>query len=308
MSTGAESDAVPVDVRGLERRRRLAGAGFVALLVLSVFWPAPVLTVNDLCCDAPLAVDELSFLGREAPSWDVAFWCLAGLFVIAMLRSGDPEPGGWGEPWRVVRAARGSVPRWTWAIVAAGAAAVALVWRFADAAMTAWAERIQSDGIENAIRIVNRFGGGMNPAMIALFFALGGIVYRRRRWVEYAVAMALAGLGAGILAQIVKALVGRARPELWLGPFAQARSSATSFPSGHTVGAFALGGVLLFGARSPALRSAAILLALAVGLARVLAFRHWTSDVVASAVIGLVAAAVAVRSVIRLTNGDNGQP
>jgi membrane-associated phospholipid phosphatase len=306
MSTGAEKEAM--DAAGLDRRRRLASAGFVALLLLSVFWPAPVLTVNDLCCDAALPVDELSFLGREAPSWDVAFWCLAGLFVIAMLRSGAAGPAEYAEPWRVLRAVRVSAPRWSWAIAAGGAVAVALVWRFADTAVTEWAERIQSDAIEHAIRIVNRFGGGMNPAMIALFFALGGVVYRRRLWIETAVAMALAGLGGGILAQLVKAVVGRARPELWLGPFAQARSSATSFPSGHTVGAFALGGVLLFGSRSLSLRVTAMLLATAVGLSRILAFRHWTSDVLASAVIGLLAAAVAVRSVIRLTNGAERQP
>src|SRR5207237_1211765 len=65
--------------------RPLAAASFIALLVLSVFWPEPVVDVNRLCCHALLGVDDLSFLGREAPSWDVAFWCLAGLFALALM-------------------------------------------------------------------------------------------------------------------------------------------------------------------------------------------------------------------------------
>jgi undecaprenyl-diphosphatase len=108
--------------------------------------------------------------------------------------------------------------------------------------------------------------------------------------------MGIAGLGAGLVAQTVKLLVGRARPELWLGPAHYAPGSSTSFPSGHTVGAFALAGVLLFASRSWTLRVIAFALAAAVGLSRVLAFRHWTSDVTASAVIGLVAAWLVVRS------------
>ena len=52
----------------IDGKRRLASAGFIALLILSVFWPSPVVSVNRLCCNASLSVDELSFLGREAPA------------------------------------------------------------------------------------------------------------------------------------------------------------------------------------------------------------------------------------------------
>jgi undecaprenyl-diphosphatase len=271
-----------------DAKRRAAALAFVALLILSVWWPSPVVSVNRLCCNADLGVDELSFLGREAPSWDVAFWCLAGLLVIAMFQTGDGRD--FRDPWHQLRASRFSHGRAAALVLLAGAVVVALIWIFADATVTAWAERIQSDNIEDAIRIANRLGGGMNPAMLVFFFLIAGVVYRHRRWTSYAVAMALAGLGAGLLAQIVKALVGRTRPELWLGPFHRAGASATSFPSGHTVGAFALAGVLFFASPSRTLRVVALLLAAAVGLSRILAFRHWTSDVVASAVLGLVVA------------------
>src|SRR5438105_10632403 len=65
---------------------RLASAAFATLLILSVFWPSPVVGVNQLCCNAHLSIDELSFLGREAPSWDVIFWCIVGVLALALLQ------------------------------------------------------------------------------------------------------------------------------------------------------------------------------------------------------------------------------
>ena len=266
----------------IDARRRLAAAAFVALLVLSVFWPEPVVDVNRLCCHALLGVDDLSFLGREAPSWDVAFWCLAGLFALALM-----HPTGEKRDTSLPRVRVSPAP-----LLASIPAAivVTLVWRYADAPITAWAERIQSGSVQDWIRITNRLGGGMNPAMVVLFFYLAGVAYSAPRWRQYALQMTLAGAGAGLFAQVIKYAVGRARPELWLGPFQHARASATSFPSGHTVGAFALAGILLFTSPSRALRAVAVVVAAGVGLSRILAFRHWTSDVVASAAIGLIVA------------------
>lgn len=278
----------------IDAKRRYAAAAFVTLLLLSVFWPSPVVSSNRLWFHEPLAVDELSFLGREAPSWDVVFWFFAGLLLLIILQSAESYD------FRVVRFRRPSFRR---AILplSLGAALTACVWLFADRHVLAWAEGVQSEWTEAAIRIVNRFGGGVNPGLIVLFFLFAGVCYRERRWVGYGVAMGIAGLGAGLAAQIVKHLVGRARPELWLGPAHYAPGSATSFPSGHTVGAFALAGVLLFASKSWPLRAIAFALAAAVGMARILAFRHWASDVTASAVLGLVAAWLVTAAVIPLT-------
>ena len=273
----------------IDAKRRLASAAFTVLLILSVFWPAPAVSLNQFCCHARLPIDNLSFLGREAPSWDVVFWCLAGLVLLAILRS---APFAWRD-FGAVRSVWRPAPRRPLAIVLlllAAALVTAAIWRYADLPVTAYAESIQSATSEDAIRLANRFGGGMNPPMIVLFYLVAGVVYRVRRWIHYAVAMALAGTSAGILVQLVKFAVGRTRPELWLGAFHHARASASSFPSGHTVGAFALAGVLIFAARSHLLRATAILLALAVAVSRILAFRHWTSDVFASMCVGMLAA------------------
>jgi len=284
----------------IDGKRRLAAAGFIALLALSVFWPSPAIAINQLCCHAHLTVDNLSFLGREAPAWDVAFWCIAGLFALALLHPSDAyKPSDFGEAWTLVRVTRIRLRRIDAIAAVCAIIVVALVWRFADATVTAWAEQIQSASVQDTIRLANRFGGGMNPAMVVLFFLLAGVAYRQHRWIAYAVAMAYAGAAAGIAVQIVKYTAGRTRPELWLGPFQHARAAATSFPSGHTVGAFALAGVLMLSSTSRTMRIAAFLLALSVAVSRVLAFRHWTSDVLASAAIGMLLAGVMSRSIIR---------
>jgi len=279
------------------RRRRVAAFGFVGLLILSVFWPSPVVSANRLCCDASLPVDELSFLGREAPAWDAIFWCVAGLFAIAIVQSGAPSL----DDLREFRAMRLSLPP---AFIATAITALAVTFgiaRLADANVTAWAEGMQSERTEDFVRILNRLGGGMNPGLVVLFFLIAGVAYRHRLWVGYAIAMALSGLGAGIAAQLVKFATLRGRPELWLGPFQHARSSASSFPSGHTVGAFALAGVLLFGSRSLPLRVIAFLLAAAIGVSRIFAFRHWASDVFASAAAGLLVSWIVTAGVTRIT-------
>ena len=269
----------------IDAKRGLASAAFIALLILSVFWPAPVISVNAICCNAHLTVDDLSFLGREAPSWDVVFWCMAGILTLAMLQDVHEFRSVATE----FRRPHFGVPA-TIAIVVSGVA-VAAIWMFVDAPATALSERVATDSVQDWIRLANRFGGGMNPVMIIGFFLIAGLAYARPSWVRHAVQMAIAGASAGIIVQIVKFAVARTRPELWLGPFHRVHSSASSFPSGHTVGAFALAGVLILNSESKTMRVVAALLAIAVAVSRVLAFRHWTSDVTASAAIGMIAAA-----------------
>ena len=304
MSIGDERDSGPPrhERHRLSRdaKRRYAAAAFVTLLILSVFWPSPIVSTNRLWINEDLDVDELSFLGREAPSWDVVFWCLAGILLLLIVQTAEPDADPH-EPLRQLRALQ--VDRSVWRRdalrLAIGIALTAFVWLVLDLPMLAWAEGVQSETTEDVARLLNRLGGGMNPVLIVAFFLVAGICYAERRWIAYALAMAIAGLGAGIVAQIIKHLVGRARPELWLGPMHYAPGSSTSFPSGHTVGAFALAGILVFGSRSVPLRVIAFALATGVGLSRILAFRHWTSDVTASAVVGLVTAWVVTEIVVR---------
>lgn len=277
-------------------KRRYAAAAFIVLLALSVYWPSPIVSVNRLCCDAALGVDELSFLGREAPAWDVIFWFLTGVLALIIIQSGELTRSDLAASWQQIRHLRWAIRR-SHALIflVVVISLVALTWLLLDAPITAWAEKVSSDYVKSIIRILNRLGGGMNPVLLVGFFLLAGIAYKHERWVRYGAAMIVSGISAGVLIQIVKLLVGRSRPEMWLGPFDHTRTSASSFPSGHTVSAFALGGVLILASPNPLLRAIVFLIAAAIGFSRVLAFRHWTSDVVASAAIGLFSAWIAWR-------------
>src|SRR6266853_1384517 len=162
----------------IDGKQRLASAGFIALLFLSVLWPSPVVDINRLCCNAPLGADELSFLGREAPAWDVVFWCISGLFALALLHSARDFSAVRDE----FRATRFRVSAAIRLGVVVSAAIVSLIWIYADSPATAWAERVNSDRLEDWIRLANRFGGGMNPVMVILFFALAGVAFAKREW------------------------------------------------------------------------------------------------------------------------------
>jgi len=286
----------PRTMHRLATRANWTIAAFYALLGLALVWPLPIVAINERWLDLPLSVDRDSFLGREAPAWDAVFWSVTGLFVIAMFhgRLGEVREG-WrlamletiSVPRRLLAQARSISPFPAIASTIGFVVLVAVIWLVWDSAGIALAERVQSDGTRTAGRMLNRFAGGMNPALIAGFLALGGITFVKRRWLVLALGIAVAGLGGGMLVQVIKLVVGRTRPELWMGPFHHARAAASSFPSGHTVGAFAIAGVLIFGSRSPWLRWFAALVAIGAGLSRILSFRHWLSDVFASAVIGL---------------------
>ncbi|HUP65786.1 MAG TPA: phosphatase PAP2 family protein [Thermoanaerobaculia bacterium] len=292
MSTGETELSRTTDHRGL----KLSSIGFVLLLALALVWPAPVLWINEMTVDAPLAIDERAFLGREAPQWDVVFWAIAGIYVLMLFHAKTREVGmAWGEFVRDCRSFPKSV-RAKWNGLRKGRAAllgaisiavVAAIWIFLDAPLIGIAEKAHSEGVRDVIRIFNRLGGGMNPLMIIVFFALAGMLFAHPRWSQMAIAMAAAAAGAGIMVQILKVIVGRTRPELWLGPFHHVFPSASSFPSGHTVGAFAIAGVILFSAAHAGLRLFALAVASAIALSRVLTFRHWFSDVVAAAILGL---------------------
>jgi undecaprenyl-diphosphatase len=276
--------------------RATLSALFVALLFLSVVWPAPVVELNDHWWGTTLSIDERSFLGREAPSWDTVFWAVAGLYALFLLQGRIQV---WADSWprlrRIVREipsrvraqSRATKVGGFAAFLAATAALTAATWFFVDLPLIATAEGWQNAFTRDPVRFLNRFGGGMNPPLVVGFFFVAGMVFPRMRWISLSVAMALASLTGGFVVQLLKYVVRRSRPEVWLGPFHYAGTASNSFPSGHTVGAFAIAGAIVFGTKSPTLKIVSVALACAIGASRIFAFRHWPSDVVTSSLIGL---------------------
>ena len=111
-----------------------------------------------------------------------------------------------------------------------------------------------------------------------------------------AAALAAGGAANGAL----KYAVGRERPNetddpLHFRPFAGGGNRWQSFPSGHAVVAFSLASAVAEEARRPWVSALAYGGAAAVAWSRVYDDKHWTSDVAAGALIGILAGRGTVR-------------
>ena len=108
---------------------------------------------------------------------------------------------------------------------------------------------------------------------------------------------------SGLFSQIIKRLVGRARPKLMdtFGPFhfdgLSIQSTLASFPSGHTTTAFAAATALAF--FLPRWQAPLLLLACAVGMSRVFVGAHYPSDVLAGVAVGTLVAVSLARAFAR---------
>lgn len=138
--------------------------------------------------------------------------------------------------------------------------------------------------------------------VLALFIGLAAVLlWRRGRWID-AAGLVLAGAGAGIINQVLKASFQRVRPDLFAGPF---RLSSYSFPSGHSMGSIACYGMLAFVAVRLARRRVhkvaiilfAALLVLCIGLSRVYFGVHFPTDVLGGFTAGAIWLVIVISAV-----------
>lgn len=115
--------------------------------------------------------------------------------------------------------------------------------------------------------------------------------YRRPGLKEFGNSLLVGLISAGVMAQILKHLIGRARPRLtydllFVGP--SLKSGYDSFPSGHTAVVFCLAYVVSH--YYPRQGFIFYFFAFIVGLYRIDGLSHFPSDVLGGAVVGILVA------------------
>jgi membrane-associated phospholipid phosphatase len=152
-----------------------------------------------------------------------------------------------------------------------------------------------SDGIAS---VGNQFGNGQHILpILGAAWAVGALMGNDR--VKDVAGHSLqAGLAAGVVATSLKFITGRNRPnsETDNDHFDMFRTGDTSFPSGHTAVAFGLATALSQEFKGRWDDVGLYGLATLTGLSRINDNKHWFSDVVAGAAVGVVAGRWSTRS------------
>jgi len=147
------------------------------------------------------------------------------------------------------------------------------------------------------INAVNRIGDSVavigQGVLIGVLFAvlaLAGWWWKQDRWKETGVRGLVALFAVTVIVLLMKHLIGRPRPrfahadDVMLGP--SLTSGMDSFPSGHTINAFAAGAVLT--RFFPNLGVSLFVLGGLVGISRVVRGSHFLTDVYTGAIAGLL--------------------
>ena len=166
-----------------------------------------------------------------------------------------------------------------------------------DNALTVRLRELQHIAILHSVDPLFNFAShGLTLIVSALILYLLGIHLKRRSLFETGKLLIISFISAGLTAQVLKHLLGRARPRvtgdlLFIGP--TLKGGYDSFPSGHTTVAFSFAYVLanLFPRYGVLFYAAAVL----TGFERVVHSSHFFSDVCAGAVIGLFIGNAVVR-------------
>jgi membrane-associated phospholipid phosphatase len=184
--------------------------------------------------------------------------------------------------------------------VLAGLATIAVVvvlFLWVDRPVIAWARGLPGPWHAWAGRVSLLAHHQWLQAAVLAGLAWGGIDAYRHGWSRRSLGLVYVCLSfvvAQLVGDVLKYSIGRCRPLLWFAhaqygfEFLRTDDLHHSFPSGHTLRIFSIMSALalLF----PRRRWAYWALALLVGVSRVLALRHYPSDVAAGAFIGVMSA------------------
>ncbi len=181
-----------------------------------------------------------------------------------------------------------------WAI--AGVLLLTVAFLLDDSLMT-WVDTHQFKPAKNAAGWISRFGDLPPLCVLGVFLFLRGWLKRNRRWMRIAAFMLAAALLAGLLANGMRAVCGRTRPNMrdvpagWYGPYHAGhwvvnRNKYHSFPSGHSAVIFAFFAPLI--AYETRGRNLAITAIVSVAASRIYLADHHLSDVIAGFIVAAV--------------------
>jgi undecaprenyl-diphosphatase len=159
-----------------------------------------------------------------------------------------------------------------------------------DRAIQSWVHGFARPGLTGLMRVLSWVG---SPFAAAPAVALAAGVLWWKRMKDDAVLVAAAALGGVLLDEVMKLHFKRVRPEV---PWALVHEHSFSFPSGHSVLAMVMYGVIVYKTQdklpSRWLRAALMLAALAmvvgIGVSRVYLGVHYPSDVAGGYFVGAV--------------------
>jgi membrane-associated phospholipid phosphatase len=147
---------------------------------------------------------------------------------------------------------------------------------------------------------LEKFGNGtyVYPAIAALY--LSGLILKNQDCQYIGLQTTKAFVLGGILMEILKVGVGRARPFQSENPYDfkhfSKEENYTSFPSGHTFHAFTVATILSQQFHKPLITAASYAIAAGVGLSRIYDNKHWMSDVLVGGAIGYCISKVIMKS------------
>ncbi len=158
--------------------------------------------------------------------------------------------------------------------------------------------RLRTPGLDHAVTVFTDLGGTVGMPIIATVATVAVALLLRRR--TPVVLMLVATAGSLLMTVVGKAVVGRVRPpaDLAVPPL----ETSASFPSGHSLNAVVVSGVLAYvvvgrlrtvWARAAVIAGATVF-AVAMGLSRVFLGHHWFTDVLVAWALGLAWLAVVV--------------
>lgn len=134
---------------------------------------------------------------------------------------------------------------------------------------------------------INTVAHGATLIITSILILIAGWYLKKARLYETGKSLFIGLIAAGISVQVIKHLIGRARPRitdtlLLIGP--TLKKGYDSFPSGHTTMAFCFAAIL--SDHIPRYRVLFYLFAVIVGLERIEDGAHFPSDALAGAILG----------------------